>query len=218
MAAEEARLRSLEITKRVQTLINVYNHINNKGWNLDKLLRRMGLTQKMNLLSGWRPEYFEKSTFPTDAVVSRKPEIVVILLFHGADPGQGCPERNSSCAFDDAFTFELSDENPSMRNNLFNIMCALLSTLHGRQARAQQRYADDYLHGVDMDAFSIVCIDGKRTVLMHFVCSNMPFSVRWLICNCNVNIQVKNSENKKMPCSFPCRPTQRNCKSHKTLR
>ena len=32
---------------------------------------------------------------------------------------------------------------------------------------------------------------------MHSVCSNMPFSVRWLICNRNANIDVKNSENKK---------------------
>ena len=85
------------------------------------------------------------------------------LWFHGADPEQSCPERNSSCAFDDAFTFEISDENPSMRNNLFNIMCTLLNTLHGRRARAQRRYADNYLHGFDVDAFSVVSIDGKGT-------------------------------------------------------
>ena len=52
MAAEGARLRSLEITTRVQTLIDDYNHINNKGWDLDKLLFRLRLTQKMNLLRG----------------------------------------------------------------------------------------------------------------------------------------------------------------------
>ena len=61
MAAEAAR--SLKITRRVQTLINCYNHINDKGWDLDKLLFRMGFNQKMNfnVLRGWRPEYFEKS-------------------------------------------------------------------------------------------------------------------------------------------------------------
>ena len=83
----------------------------------------------MNLLRGWRPEYFEQSTFLTDAVISGKPEIVAVLLFHGADPEQAlvCPERHSpcvvsrmhshsesSCAFEDAFTCELSE--PFTRN------------------------------------------------------------------------------------------------------
>ena len=71
MAAEGARLRgSLEIAIRVQTLIYGYNHINNKGWDLDKLLFSLRLTEKMNLLRDWRPEYFEESTFLTDAVAS----------------------------------------------------------------------------------------------------------------------------------------------------
>ena len=169
MAAEGARLRSLEIMTRVQTLINDYNHIYNKGC--------------------------EQSTFLTDAAISKKPEIVSILLFHVVDPEQVCPERYSSCAFDDAFPFEISEAIPSTRNNFFNIMCTLLNTLHGRRDRTQRRYADDYLHGFDVGAFSVVSFEGKRTFLMHSVCSNMPFSVRWLIRNRNANIHVKNSEN-----------------------
>ena len=145
----------------------------------------------MNLLRGWRPEHFEESTFLTDAVASGKQEIVAILLFHGADPEQICPQRGSFCAFDEAFAFELSEPFPPTRNNLFNIMCTLLNTLHGRRAKAQQRYADDYLRGFDVDAFSIIAFDGKRTVMMHCVCANMPFSVRWLIRNRNANIQEK---------------------------
>ena len=58
-------------------------------------------------------------------------------------------------------------------------------------------YADDYLHGFDVDGFSIVKFDGKRTVLMDSVCANMPFCVRWLICNRNANVHVKNKANKK---------------------
>ena len=42
---------------------------------LGSMLFRMGLTQKMNLLCDWTTEYFEKSTFPTDAVVSKKQDI-----------------------------------------------------------------------------------------------------------------------------------------------
>ena len=39
MAAEGGRLRkSLETATRVQKLINDYNHVNNKVWDLDKLL------------------------------------------------------------------------------------------------------------------------------------------------------------------------------------
>ena len=127
-----------------------------KDGTLDKVLFSLRLTQKMNLLRGWRPEYFEQSTFLTDAVISGKPEIVAVLLFHGADPEQVCPERHSSCAFEDAFTFELSEPFPPTRNNLFNIMCTLLNTLHGRRARAQRRYADDYLNGFYVDAFSVL--------------------------------------------------------------
>ena len=82
-----------------------------------------------------------------------------------------------------------------MENNLFNIMCTLLNTLHRRPVRAERMYADDYLHGIDVDAFSVVGIDEKRTVLMHAVCSNMPFSVRWLVRNSIANIHVKISEN-----------------------
>ena len=53
MATEGARLRrSLEIATRVQTMINDYNHVNNKVWDLDKLLFGLRLTQKMNLLRG----------------------------------------------------------------------------------------------------------------------------------------------------------------------
>ena len=98
-------------------------------------------------------------------------------------------------------------------------MCTLLNALHGSRARAQRRsqrrYADDYLNGFDVDAFSVVGFDEKRTVLMHSVCAKLPFSVRWLIRNRNANIHVKNRENKKMTCSFPCRPMPRNGKLHK---
>ena len=95
-------------------------------------------------------------------MISKKPEIVSNLLFHGADPEQVCPERYSSCAFDDAFTFEISEAIPSTRNNFFKMMCTLLNTLHGRQARTQRRYADDYLHGFDLDAFSVVSLKEKE--------------------------------------------------------
>ena len=81
------------------------------------------------------------------------------------------------------------------RNNLFNVLCTLVNTLHGRRARAQQRYADDYLRGFDVDAFSVVGFDGKRTVLMHCICANMPFCVRWHILNSNANVHVKNRAN-----------------------
>ena len=87
-------------------------------------------------------------------MLSRKEEIVAILLFHGADPEQICPQRGPVCAFDDAFSFEISEGMPSVRNNLFNFMCTLLNTLYGRRAREQRMYADDYLHGMDLDAFS----------------------------------------------------------------
>ena len=92
--------------------------------------------------------------------------------------------------------YELDEPSPPRRNDLFNILCTLLNTLHGRRARAQQRYADDYLRGFDVDAFSIVDSDGKKTVLMHCVYANMPFCVRWLICNRNANMHVKNRANK----------------------
>ena len=89
MATEEGarrQRRRLEIATIVQKMINDYNHINNKGWDLDKFLFSLRPTEKMNLLRAWRPEHFEESTFLTDAVASRKQEIVAILLFHGADP------------------------------------------------------------------------------------------------------------------------------------
>ena len=151
----------------------------------------------MNLLRGWRPEHFEESTFLTVAVASAKQEIVAILLFHGADPEQICPQRGSFCAFDEAFIFQISEAIPSRQNNFFNIMCTLLNTLHGRRSRAERTYVDDYLHGFDVDAFSIVEFDGKRTVLMDSVCATMPFCVRSLIRNCNANVHVKNRANTK---------------------
>ena len=98
------------------------------------------LTQKMNLLHGWRPEYFEQSTFLTNAVISGKEDIVALLLFHGANPEQICPQRGSFCAFDEAFIFQISEAIPSRRNSFFNII-------------------NDYLHGYDADAFSIVDFD-----------------------------------------------------------
>ena len=51
IAAEGARnqRRSLEIATIVQKLINDYNHVNNKGWDLDKFLFSLRPTQKMNL-------------------------------------------------------------------------------------------------------------------------------------------------------------------------
>ena len=171
-------------------MINDYNHVNNKVWDLDKLLFSLRPTQKMNLLRGWRPEHFEESRFLTDAVASAKQEIVAILLFHGADPEQICPQRGSFCAFDEAFIFQISEAIPSRQNNFFNIMCTLLNTLHGRRSRAERTYVDDYLHGFDVDAFSIVEFDGKRTVLMDSVCASMPFCIRWLICNSNANVHV----------------------------
>ena len=200
MATEEGarrQRRRLEIATIVQKMINDYNHINNKGWDLDKFLFSLRPTEKMNLLRAWRPEHFEESTFLTDAVASRKQEIVAILLFHGADPEQICPRRGSACAFDEALAYELDEPFPPMRNNLFYILCTLLNTLHGRRARAQRRYADDYLRCFDVDALSVVGFDGKITVLMHCVCANMPFCVSWLICNRNANVHVKNRANKK---------------------
>ena len=67
----------------------------------------------MNLLHGWRPEYFEQSTFLTNAVISGKEDIVALLLFHGANPEQICPQRGSFCAFDEAFIFQISEAIPS---------------------------------------------------------------------------------------------------------
>ena len=53
---------------------------------LDKVLLGIRLNKKINLLHGWRPGYFEKSTFLTDAVILGRAEIVAIPLFHWADP------------------------------------------------------------------------------------------------------------------------------------
>ena len=197
--------RRLEIATIVQGLINDYGHVNNKKvWDLDKLLFSLRETQKMNLLRGWRPEHVEESTFLTDAVASKKPEIVAILLFHGADPEQICPQRGSFCAFDEAFTFQSSEAIPSRRNNFFNIMCTLLNTFSGRRSRAERMYVDDYLHGFDVNAFSIVDFDGEKTVLMQCVCANMPFCVRWLIRNRNANVHVKKNRANNKNAIFFC--------------
>ena len=51
-----------------------------------ELLLGMQLNKKNKLLFGWRPGYFEKSTFLTDAVILGRAEIVAIPLFHWADP------------------------------------------------------------------------------------------------------------------------------------
>ena len=198
MAAEGRReRRRLQMATIIQELINDYNHVNNKPWDLDKLLFSLEPTQKMNLLRGWRPGHFEESTFLTDAVASRKLEIVAILLFHGADPEQICPRRDSFCAFDEALAHKIDEQPISRQNNLFNILCTLLNTWYGKRPRAQEMYPKDYLYGFDVNAFSIVQFDGDKTVLMYCVRNNMPFCVRWLIRNRNANVHVKNKVNKK---------------------
>ena len=190
----------------------------------------------MNLVRGWRPEYFVKSTFLTDAVVSRKQGIVAILLFHGADPEQICPQslnlpwRDSFCAFDDAFIFQINGGITSMpwilcmeygleRNKCMQmIICMALMWMplvyqHWYTARAHARTPTMREH---TSPRTHAC--PHRTVFMQAVCSNVPFSVRWLVRNRNANIHVKNSTHKKMQWSFPCRPTPRNCELHKTIK
>ena len=52
-----------------------------------------------------------------------------------------------------------------------------------------------------VDAFCIIIRPpnyGKRTVLRHAVCCNLPFSVCCLVCNCNANIHKENKGSKTL--------------------
>ena len=189
---DEHLWQMVQLRDKVEALLKRGGHSENRD-QLDELLIQQPRALLAEALHSFATGEDQKNTWLTNAVRKRQFEIVAILLYHGADAHQPCPQRNNLTAFDGMFS-----HYHAQNRHLFYLMATLLNNNDVPPER-EMRYPNDHLFGSDPNAMllKVSPSDGiesatNDTPLTMAVSLELPYTIRYLVERRGARIDLPN--------------------------
>jgi hypothetical protein len=189
---DEHLWQMVQLRDKVEALLKRGGHSENRD-QLDELLIQQPRALVAEALHSFATGEDQKNTWLTNAVRKRQFEIVAILLYHGADAHQPCPQRNDLTAFDGMFS-----HYHAQNRHLFYLMATLLNNNDVPPERGMM-YRNDHLFGSDPNALLLEVSPSEGiesathdTPLTMAVSLYLPYTIRYLVERRGARIDLQN--------------------------